>query len=45
LRARANWAVQEFGNMNTDAIRTITQRFFEKWASQFQPGQLYGPTA
>jgi hypothetical protein len=45
LRARATWAVQAFGHMTTDAIRTITQRFFEKWTSQFQPGQLRGPTA
>ncbi len=45
LRVRANWAVQAFGHMTTDAIRTITQRFFEKWTSQFQPGQLRGPAA
>lgn len=45
LRARAKWAVQAFGHMTTDAIRTITQRFFEKWTSQFQPGQLRGPAA
>lgn len=45
LRARANWAVQAFGHMTTDEIRAITQRFFEKWTSQFQPGQLRGPAA
>lgn len=45
LRARANWAVKAFGHMTTDAIRIITQRFFEKWTSQFQPGQLQGPAA
>ena len=43
LRARAAWVIQAFGHMTTDAIRTITQRFFEKWTSQFQPGQLRGP--
>jgi hypothetical protein len=43
LRARANWAVQAFGHMTTDALRTITQRFFEKWTSQFQPGPLRDP--
>lgn len=45
LRARATWAVQAFSHMSTDTIRTITQRFFEKWTSQFQPGQLRGPAA
>lgn len=45
LRARASWAVQAFGHMNTDALRKITQRFFDKWTSQFQPGQLRGPAA
>jgi hypothetical protein len=45
LRARASWAVQAFGHMTTDALRTITQRFFEKWTSQFVPGQLRGPAA
>lgn len=45
LRDRANWAVQEFGHMTTDEIRNITNRFFEKWTSQFQPAQLRGPIA
>jgi hypothetical protein len=36
LRSRAVWAVETFGNMPTEAIRSITQRFFEKWSSQFQ---------
>lgn len=45
LRARASWAVQSFGDMTTDAIRAITQRFFEKWTSEFQPAQLMGPAS
>ena len=45
LRSRANWALQTFGHMTTSTIRTITQRFFEKWTSQFQPGQVPGPAA
>ncbi len=45
LRARASWAVQAFGHMTSDALRTITQRFFEKWTSQFEPGQFRGPAA
>jgi hypothetical protein len=36
LRSRAVWAVETFGNMPTEAIRNITQRFFEQWSSQFQ---------
>lgn len=40
LRSRAIWAVETFGSMPTDAIRNITQRFFEKWSSQFQPLQV-----
>lgn len=43
LRTRANWAVQKFGDMTTDALRAITHSFFEKWTSQFQPGQARGP--
>jgi hypothetical protein len=42
LRARAKWAVQAFGHTSTDAMRAITQRFFEKWTSEFQPRQLPG---
>lgn len=42
LCARADWAIQAFGHMSTDAIRAITQGFFEKWTSEFQPNQLPG---
>lgn len=39
LRQRAEWAVGKFGMVSTDEIRQITQRFFERWSSQFQPIQ------
>jgi hypothetical protein len=39
LRERARWAVEAFGHLSNDAIRSITQRFFEKWTSEFQPLQ------
>lgn len=42
LRARARWAIETFGHMNTEAIRAVTQRFFEKWTSEFQPLQRPG---
>ena len=42
LRARARWAIEAFGDLETDAIRAITSRFFDKWTSEFQPRQLSG---
>ncbi|WP_369026394.1 ABC-three component system middle component 2 [Qipengyuania sp. RANM35] len=42
LRARARWAVQAFGDKSSEAMRAITQRFFEKWTTEFQPRQLPG---
>ena len=42
LRARAQWAIETFGDLETDAIRAITSRFFDKWTSEFQPRQLSG---
>lgn len=43
LRERARWAMVEFGTMTTEQIRTVTQRFFEQWSSQFQ--SLHPPGA
>jgi hypothetical protein len=43
LRLRAVWAIETFGDMSTEAIRSITQQFFERWSSQFQ--SLYLPRA
>lgn len=40
LRARAAWAVSVFGGMPVDEIRAVTQRFFERWSSQFQSSQV-----
>lgn len=43
LRERAAWAVAHFEAASTEEIRSITQRFFEKWSSQFlQPQTLSG---
>lgn len=42
LRARALWAIKAFGHLGTDEIRAITNRFFNKWTSEFQPAQLPG---
>lgn len=43
LKSRAVWAVQTFGDTSTEAIRMMTQRFFQQWSSQFQ--SLYPPRA
>lgn len=40
LRDRARWAIDTFGDMATDAVRSITQQFFERWTSEFQPSQM-----
>lgn len=36
LRSRARWAVEVFGDMSIETLRSITQRFFEQWSSEFQ---------
>lgn len=40
LRDRARWAIETFGDMTTDAVRLITQRFFQRWTTEFQPKQF-----
>ncbi|MBB3349462.1 ABC-three component system middle component 2 [Sphingomonas sp. BK069] len=42
LRARALWVIGAFGHLDTDAIRAITSRFFDRWTSEFQLTQLPG---
>lgn len=42
LIARAQWAVRQFEPLSTDEIRAITHKFFERWSSQFQPGNRIG---
>lgn len=42
LRERARWVIDVFGHMSTEAICSVTQRFFEKWTSEFQPLQRPG---
>jgi len=37
LIQRADWAVKKFESLSTNEIRSITNRFFERWTSQFQP--------
>lgn len=42
LRTRAAWVTQRFAGVPTDEITHLTHRFFEKWSSQFQPGETSG---
>lgn len=45
LRDRARWAIDTFGDMTTDAVRSVTQRFFDRWTSEFQPAQISGASS
>jgi ABC-3C biological conflict system middle component len=42
LRKRAEWAAKRFDDVSTEEIRRITNEFFERWSSQFQPVQATG---
>lgn len=39
LKDRAAWAAAHFEGASTEEIRGITQSFFDRWTSQFQPTQ------
>tara|TARA_B110001469_G_scaffold100262_1_gene97530 strand:- start:2735 stop:3217 length:483 start_codon:yes stop_codon:yes gene_type:complete len=37
LMDRAKWTIEEFGELDSTEIRAITNSFFQRWYSQFQP--------
>jgi hypothetical protein len=42
LRERARWLVDTFANFSTEEIRGLIHRFFEHWASDFEPLKVIG---
>jgi hypothetical protein len=36
LKQRARWVADTFGEASDEELRSVTQRFFEEWSTQFQ---------
>jgi hypothetical protein len=44
LKHRAGWVADTFGDATDEELRTITERFFEEWSTQFQRVEHAGET-
>lgn len=42
LKERAHWVVEQFQATSTNEIRSITNKLFQQWSSQFQSSQTLG---